>query len=159
MVELTNGRLKETLGMAVSVIAGEHFMSAGLSSPWSTAKFAISEEDKREVWHYFNEAAKASIVFGGIVSYMLSSIYPLASSGIILLYYKKLYGDALKRTPEKSPTPVLDNREDNREDGREIEEYGEMLSLLPPTLDEYGRYKPLSDKEIESLFSLAPNYY
>ncbi len=46
---LTNDTLKKTLGMAVSVIATEHFMSAGLSSPWSVAKFAISDEQLDQI--------------------------------------------------------------------------------------------------------------
>lgn len=105
--ELSNDRLKNTLGMAVSVIATEHFLSAGLSSPWSTAKFAISDEDKQEVWHYFNEAAKSSGIFSIVTAYMLRSWYPLISSGATLLYYKKLYRDALTRTPTTNPTPIL----------------------------------------------------
>lgn len=105
--ELTNDTLKNTLGMAVSVIATEHFMSAGLSSPWSVAKFAISDEDKQQVWHYFNEAVYASAVFSVIIAYMLKSWFPIISSGLTLGYYKKLYADALSRTPTVNPTPVL----------------------------------------------------
>jgi len=104
---LTNGKLKDVLGMSVSVIASEHFMSAGLSSPWSVAKFAISDEDKSQVWHYFNEAAGASAIFSVITAYMLKSWYPLISSGLTLAYYRKLYQDALSRTPTQNPTPVL----------------------------------------------------
>ncbi len=106
---MTNGELKNTLGMAVSVIATEHFMSAGLSSPWSTAKFAISKKDKDEVWHYFNEAVGASMTFSVITAYMMKSWYPLISSVLTLAYYKKLYSDALSKTPEIDPTPVLSN--------------------------------------------------
>lgn len=105
--ELTNDTLKKTLGMAVSVIATEHFMSAGLSSPWSVAKFAISDDDKQQVWHYFNEAVYASAVFSVITSYMLKSWFPIISSALTLGYYKKLYSDALSRTPTQNPTPVL----------------------------------------------------
>lgn len=105
--ELTNDTLKKTLGMAVSVIATEHFMSAGLSSPWSVAKFAISDDDKQQVWHYFDEAVYASAVFSVITAYMLKSWVPLISSGFTLAYYRKLYADALSRTPTANPTPVL----------------------------------------------------
>ena len=139
MAELTNGKLRDTLGMAVSVIGSEHFMSAGLSSPWSTAKFAISDKDKEEVWHYFNEAAYASMTFGVVVSYMLKSWYPLVSSGLTLAYYHRLYKDALSRTPVVNPTPILG------------------LSLLPPTLDENGNYQPLSNKELGSIEKFIPN--
>lgn len=137
--ELTNGNLKKMLGMSVSVISTEHFMSAGLSSPWSVAKFAISDDDKQQVWHYFWEASQASAVFSVITAYMLKSWYPLASSALTLGYYHKLYKDALSRTPVENPTPVLG------------------LSLLPPTLDENGNYMPLSNKELKSIKSFDPN--
>lgn len=104
---LTNDSLKKTLGMAVSVIATEHFMSAGLSSPWSVAKFAISEDDKQQVWHYFHEAAGASAIFSVITAYMLKSWVPIISSALTLGYYKKLYTDALGHTPTINPTPIL----------------------------------------------------
>jgi hypothetical protein len=145
MAELTNGKLRDTLGMAVSVIGSEHFMSAGLSSPWSTAKFAISDKDKEEVWHYFTEAAYASMTFGVVVSYMLKSWYPLVSSGLTLAYYRRLYKDALSRTPVVNPTPVL---EDTPVLG---------LSLLPPTIDENGNYMPLSNEELESINKFDPD--
>lgn len=150
MAELTNGRLKETLGMAVSVIGSEHFFSAGLSSPWSTAKFAISDQDKEEVWHYFNEAAYASMTFGVVVSYMLKSWYPIASSALTLAYYRKLYKDALSRTPVRNPTPVLDTPV-------ETENFTPVLSLLPSTIDKNGNYQPLSAEELESIESFDPD--
>lgn len=104
--ELSNDSLKNTLGMAVSVISTEHFMSAGLSSPWSVAKFAETQEDKDQVWHYFNEAATASLIFGGIVSYMLRSVYPIGSSALTVAYYRRLYKDALEKAPSQgSPIP------------------------------------------------------
>lgn len=105
--ELSNNDLKSTLGLAVSVIATEHFMSAGLSSPWSVAKFAVSDQDKQEVWNYFDKAAIASLGFGALISYKLKSIWPVVSSGVTVIYYKKLYADALSRTPTQNPTVVL----------------------------------------------------
>jgi hypothetical protein len=114
-------------------------MSAGLSSPWSTAKFAISDKDKSEVWHYFWEASEASAVFSVITSYMLKSWYPLVSSALTLAYYHRLYKDALTKTPVENPTPILG------------------LSLLPPTIDENGNYVPLSNEELESIGSFDPD--
>lgn len=38
---------------------------------------------------------------------MLKSWFPIISSGLTLGYYKKLYADALSRTPTVNPTPVL----------------------------------------------------
>lgn len=89
--------VESILGMALSIIGTEHFMSAGLSSPWSVSKFAQSLEDKDEVWHYFNEAGTASLIFGAALSYQLKTIWPLAGSGITVLYYKNLYNSALKK--------------------------------------------------------------
>jgi hypothetical protein len=128
---LTNDTLKKTLGMAVSVIATEHFMSAGLSSPWSVAKFAISDEDKQQVWHYFNEAVYASAVFSVITSYMLKSWFPIISSALTLGYYKKLYADALSRTPTVNPTPVLS----------------------PPqlTVNDNGTYEPMTTGQLDQI--------
>ena len=128
---LTNDTLKKTLGMAVSVIATEHFMSAGLSSPWSVAKFAISDEDKQQVWHYFYEAVSASAVFSVITSYMLKSWVPLISSGLTLAYYKKLYSDALSRTPTQNPTEVL----------------------IPPqlTINNDGTYEPMTTEQLNQI--------
>ena len=93
--------------MAVSVIATEHFMYAGLSSTWSVAKFAITQEDKDQVWHYFYEATGASVIFSVITAYMLKSWTPLISSGLTLGYYRKLYADALSRTPTVPTEQVL----------------------------------------------------
>lgn len=129
--ELTNDTLKKTLGMAVSVIATEHFMSAGLSSPWSVAKFAISDDDKQQVWHYFNEAVYASAVFSVIIAYMLKSWFPIISSGLTLAYYRKLYADALSRTPTQNPTEVL----------------------IPPqlTINDNGIYEPMTTEQLNQI--------
>lgn len=89
--------LKNTLGMAMSTIATEHFYSAGLSSPWSVAKFAESPQDQKEVWHYFGESSKSSLIFGGILSLTMKSIWPLAGAGVTCLYYKSLYNHAMKK--------------------------------------------------------------
>lgn len=129
---LTNDKLKNTLGLAVSVIATEHFMSAGLSSPWSVAKFAISDEDKQEVWRYFNEAAISSGIFSLVTAYMLHSWYPIVSSGLTLAYYKKLYSDALSRTPTANPTPVL----------------SQITPQLPVNTE---KYEPLTTEQLEQL--------
>ena len=78
---------------------------------------------------------------------MLKSWYPLASSGLTLAYYHKLYKDALSRTPVVNPTPVLED--------------APVLSLLPSTLDENGNYQPLSNEEIGDIkgFALSNSGY
>lgn len=92
--------LKDTLGMSMSVIGGEHFFSAGLSSPWSVAKFAESDEDQRDVWKYFHESAASSMIFGSVLSLTLKSIWPIASSAATVLYYRHLYKGALDKASE-----------------------------------------------------------
>lgn len=89
--------IESTLGMALSVIATEHMFSAGLSSPWTTAKFAQSLEDQKEVRYYFKEASVASLIFGAALSYQLKTPWPLMGSGVTVLYYKNLYDSALKK--------------------------------------------------------------
>jgi len=63
--------LKIALGVSVAAISTEHFFSAGLSSPWSTAKFATTPEDQAQVWRLFWNAAGASVIFALIIGAML----------------------------------------------------------------------------------------
>lgn len=122
-IEISNNDLKQTLGLSVSIIATEHFMSAGLSSPWSVAKFAISDKDRQDVWHYFNQAAWASLGFGALISWKLKSVWPVISSGATVLYYRKLYSDALSKTPTQNPTIVLDWTPLKKEEMNEIDNF------------------------------------
>lgn len=95
--EISMGALKSTLGMSMSVIGTEHFFSAGLSSPWSVSKFAQTLEDQEDVWKYFDESAKSSLLFGSILSFTLKSIWPVAGSAATVLYYKNMYKSALEK--------------------------------------------------------------
>lgn len=63
--------LKAALGFAVSAISAEHFFSAGMSSPWSVAKFAKTEQDQSQVWKLFTEAAVGSVVFAAAVGLLM----------------------------------------------------------------------------------------
>jgi hypothetical protein len=65
--------LKNALGLTTTVIASEHFISAGMSSPWSVAKFAQSDQDAKQVWKLFGEAMAASVVMAVVVSWLLGS--------------------------------------------------------------------------------------
>lgn len=89
--------MKNVLGVSMSTIAGEHFFSAGLSSPWSVAKFAESKEDQDQVWNYFDESAKSSMIFGALLSWSLKSLWPITGSTVVVAYYKSLYKDALNK--------------------------------------------------------------
>ena len=83
------------------------------------------------MWHYFNEAVSASVVFSVITAYMLKSWVPLISSGLTLAYYRKLYADALSRTPTQNPTPVLS----------------------PPqlTINDNGIYEPMTTEQLNQI--------
>lgn len=90
-----NGALKTTLGISMAVISSEHFMSAGLSSPWSVKKFAVTQKDRDEVWYYWKEAAIASMLFGIFVGWMLKDWWVIIASILTIVYYYWLYRDAL----------------------------------------------------------------
>ena len=64
-------QLKQALGFSVSAIATEHFFSAGMSSPWSVAKFATTEQDAKQVWSLFWSGTAASVAFAAIVGLMM----------------------------------------------------------------------------------------
>ena len=89
-------QLKGALGLSVTVIGGEHLFSTFLSSPWTTQKFAETEEDKRIVRKLFKEAAVATIVFATVISWMLGwSIWPFLGAIAIIVMYYKIYEEAL----------------------------------------------------------------
>ena len=69
------GQLKAALGLSVSLISSEHFFSAGMSSPWSVAKFAKTDEDKRQVWQLWGEAAGASLGFAVVIGILLGDAW------------------------------------------------------------------------------------
>lgn len=94
--------LKNALGFGVSMIASEHFISAGMSSPWSVAKFAKTEEDAAQVWKLFREAAIASVVSSLILGWLLGDVEVLAWSLIgavsVMLFVGSEYQRALEGT-------------------------------------------------------------
>lgn len=53
----------DAMALGISVLTAEHIFSMTMSSPWSTAKFATTQEDKDQVWKLFSEAAGVSVVF------------------------------------------------------------------------------------------------
>jgi hypothetical protein len=91
--------LKDALAFSIAAIAGEHFLSAGLSSPWSVQKFSESEEDAAVVWRLFYHAAIASAVFAVIVGWMMHNgkaiLYGLGGSVLVSLLYYYEYKQAL----------------------------------------------------------------
>lgn len=91
--------LKAALGLSVSLIAGEHFFSAGMSSPWSVAKFAKTETDQAQVWQLFWEAAGGSLVFAVAVGFLLGDslafVMSLAGGAVIVAWMYWDYKRAL----------------------------------------------------------------
>jgi len=63
--------LRSALGFAVGTLTAEHMISAGLSSPWSVAKFAKCEKDKKQVMTLFFEASGVSLAIAAITGIML----------------------------------------------------------------------------------------
>ena len=94
--------VKNALGFGVSLIAAEHFISAGMSSPWSVAKFAKTQEDADQVWKLFWEAGAASIVSAVIIGYLLDDgqvlAWSLAGAGAVMVFVGSEYWRALNGT-------------------------------------------------------------
>ena len=95
-----NGSLRAALALSISALSAEHVISATLSSPWSTQKFAQSEEDKRLVWKLFTEAAIASFAFALVVGLMLdgeggSLWWSLGGTAAIIVWVGWTYKQAL----------------------------------------------------------------
>jgi hypothetical protein len=74
--------LKNAMGFGISLLAAEHFISAGMSSPWSVAKFAESEQDAAQIWKLFSEAGAASLISAGIMLFV-GSEYQRALNGTL----------------------------------------------------------------------------
>jgi len=98
------------LGTSMSIMSTERSFSAGLSSPWSVSKFAKTLEDQKDVWHYFNKSATSSMMFGGIMSLTLKSIWPIIGSATTILYYKNLYKSALDKASQNSIKSNIENK-------------------------------------------------
>jgi len=108
--QMTIQSIKNVLGTSMSVISGEHFFSAGLSSPWSVAKFAASKEDHDEVWYYFRESATSSLLFGGLLSLAMKSLLPVVGSAATVVYYRNLYKSALDKASQNSIKANVQNQ-------------------------------------------------
>jgi hypothetical protein len=94
--------LKNALGFSVSLIAAEHFISAGMSSPWSVAKFAKTEQDAAQVWKLFTEASVASLVSAAVIGYLLGDlevfIWSVGGAVAVMIFVGSEYQRALNGT-------------------------------------------------------------
>jgi hypothetical protein len=94
--------LKNALGFGVSMIASEHFISAGLSSPWSVSKFAKTQQDTDQIWKLFYEAAGASVVGAIIIGWLLDDrevlMWSLIGAVSVMVFVASEYQRALSGT-------------------------------------------------------------
>jgi hypothetical protein len=95
-------RLESALAFGISMIASEHFISAGLSSPWSVAKFAKCQKDKRQVWQLFAEAGAASLVSAAIIGWLLEDpivfLWSMLGAISVMIFVASEYWRALSGT-------------------------------------------------------------
>ena len=91
--------VKDAIGFGISMLATEHFLSAGMSSPWSVAKFAKTDEDKQQVWKLFKEAGIASAISAAIMAWLLEDwevlLWGLAGVAFVLVFVGSEYRRAL----------------------------------------------------------------
>ena len=94
--------LKDALAFSVSMIASEHWISASMSSPWSVAKFAKSDDDQRQVWELFKEAAIASLVGSAVIGWLMGDfeafVWSIVGAGATLAFVGNQYQRALEGT-------------------------------------------------------------
>jgi len=83
-------------GFGMAIIASEHLFSTFLSSPWTTSKFAESEEDKEIVRRMYMYAAVLSLISAGIISYILKQWWPLVATIVLCGIYITVYERALR---------------------------------------------------------------
>jgi hypothetical protein len=94
--------LKNALGFGVSLLAAEHFISAGMSSPWSVAKFAKTQQDQDQVWKLFYEAGAASVASAVVIAWLLRDwqvlFWSLTGAAAVMVFVGSEYKRALEGT-------------------------------------------------------------
>lgn len=84
------------------MLATEHFLSAGMSSPWSVAKFAKTDQDKAQVWQLFTEAGIASASSAAIMAWILEDwrvlFWGLTGVVLVMIFVGSEYQRALNGT-------------------------------------------------------------
>ena len=88
-------------GIGLSLIAGEHLYSTMLSSPWTTSKFAETEEDKAEVRRMYILATILSFATAALISALLKQPWPLIAVIILCAIYIYVYERALTRASDR----------------------------------------------------------
>ena len=85
-------------GVGMSIISAEHFFSTFLSSPWTTEKFAETEEDKAKVRKLYWMAVACSLITAAILSGILKQSWPFIAALILCIIYIVVYERALAGT-------------------------------------------------------------
>ena len=83
-------------GVGMSLIAGEHFFSTFLSSPWTTAKFVESEEDKAQIRRLYLMAVACSLTSALVLSAILKQTWPFIAALILCIIYVVVYERAME---------------------------------------------------------------
>lgn len=89
-------RITTAAGLGMSLIAGEHFFSTFLSSPWTTEKFAETDEDKAKVRTMYTWATVCSLISACIMSAVLKQWWPLLATLVLCVIYIYIYERALR---------------------------------------------------------------
>lgn len=82
-------------GVGMSLISSEHFFSTFLSSPWTTAKFCETEEDKEQVKRLLVMATVASLISAFVLAAILKQPWPIIAAAILCVVYIIVYQRAL----------------------------------------------------------------
>jgi len=90
--------LEIAVGAAGAIIASEHFFSTLLSSPWTTQKFAQTEEEKALIRRMLFLASGVSLLTAGGISYLTKEKWPIIFTFILCVFYIVIYTKALDKT-------------------------------------------------------------
>lgn len=72
------------------------FFSTFLSSPWTTAKFTETEEDRIKIRRLYMMACAASLITALILSLILKQSWPFIAALILCIIYIVVYERALE---------------------------------------------------------------
>jgi hypothetical protein len=88
--------IETAAGVGMSLIASEHFFSTFLSSPWTTGKFAETEEDKAKIRKYYMLACATSLITAFILGAILKQKWPVIATLVLCVMYIAVYEAAMR---------------------------------------------------------------
>lgn len=89
-------RIIDALAIGTTIMVSEHFFSTFLSSPLTVKTlYSDKEEDRQTTKVYLYEAMAVSIIFGGLVSYILRDWLGIITGIVVAFLYYAIYMDAL----------------------------------------------------------------